>query len=185
MLYLCDFPTTRYREDMSKNLKCSKCDKDATVHLTQIVNNKIIKVDLCESCAQSMGVTDPEGFSLADLISKSNFSAQAREPNTTCPGCGMDTAEFRRVGRLGCAQCFEVFSPVILPVLEDMHVGTEHRGKVPQVALDRQLANDELVTLERALARAIRDEAYEKAAKYRDQIKMLKDSANKFEFSQS
>ena len=52
---------------MAENLKCSHCNNPATVHLTQIVNNKIIKVDLCESCAQAKGVTDPEGFSLADL----------------------------------------------------------------------------------------------------------------------
>ena len=55
---------------MAENLKCSICNKEATVHLTQIVNNKIHKVDLCESCAQKKGVTDPEGFSLADLLSK-------------------------------------------------------------------------------------------------------------------
>jgi protein arginine kinase activator len=169
---------------MSKNLKCSKCDKSATVHLTQIINNKIIKVDLCESCAQTMGVTDPEGFSLADLLTKTNLVPQGGEPGQSCPNCGLDTAEFRRTGRLGCAQCFDVFAPSLRPVLEDMHVGTEHKGKIPKVALDRQLANNELETLERALARSIEEEAYEKAAKYRDQIKLLKESADQLEFSQ-
>ena len=52
---------------MANSLKCDLCSKPATVHLTQIVNSKIHKVDLCEACAQAKGVTDPSGFSLADL----------------------------------------------------------------------------------------------------------------------
>ena len=53
---------------MANPLKCDLCSKPATVHLTQIVNNKVHKVDLCETCAQAKGVTDPSGFSLADLL---------------------------------------------------------------------------------------------------------------------
>ena len=44
---------------MATPLKCDLCSKPATVHLTQIVNNKVHKVDLCEECAQAKGVTDP------------------------------------------------------------------------------------------------------------------------------
>jgi protein arginine kinase activator len=51
------------------------CSKSATVHLTQIVNNKVHKVDLCEECAQAKGVTDPSGFSLADLLLKASLNA--------------------------------------------------------------------------------------------------------------
>ena len=38
---------------MASNLKCDLCSKPATVHLTQIVNNQVHKVDLCEACAQA------------------------------------------------------------------------------------------------------------------------------------
>lgn len=170
---------------MAESLKCSNCDNEATVHLTQIVNNKIIKVDLCETCAQAKGVTDPEGFSLADLLTKSNISAESQEPNLTCPDCGLETADFRRTGRLGCSTCFGVFAPLLRPVLEDMHVGTSHKGKVPELALTRQSAHAELEALENALAAAIAEEAYEEAAKYRDQIRSLKEAAENLELSQS
>ena len=73
---------------MSENLKCSHCNKPATVHLTQIVNNKIIKVDLCESCAQAKGVTDSEGYSLADLLSKTNLTLEKGDARIACPDCG-------------------------------------------------------------------------------------------------
>ena len=162
---------------MADNLKCSHCSKPATVHLTQIVNNKIIKVDLCESCAQAKGVTDPEGYSLADLLSKTNLVAEGGEPHIACPDCGLTTADFRRTGRLGCAACYQHFVPLLRPVLEDMHAGITHKGKVPQVALSRQSAAAELQNLEDKLQRAIADEAYEDAAKYRDQIQAIKETA--------
>ena len=60
---------------MANPLKCDLCSKSATVHLTQIVNNKVHKVDLCEECAQAKGVTDPSGFSLADLLLKASLNA--------------------------------------------------------------------------------------------------------------
>lgn len=164
---------------MGENLQCSNCDNQATVHLTQIINNKIIKVDLCESCAQAKGVTDPEGFSLADLLNKSHVTAQEGDISLQCPDCGLETADFRRTGRLGCASCFSVFASMLRPVLEDMHVGTCHKGKTPDVALSRQSVAVQLNSLEEALAKAVEDEAYEDAAKYRDQIKSLKeDPAN-------
>jgi len=163
---------------MADNLKCSHCSNPATVHLTQIVNNKIIKVDLCESCAQAKGVTDPEGFSLADLLSKTNLSpGGSGEPQITCPDCGLTTVDFRRTGRLGCATCYQHFVPLVRPVLEDMHAGTAHKGKVPKVALTRQNAVAELQSLENALQRAIAEEAYEDAAKFRDQIHAIRSAA--------
>lgn len=163
---------------MAKNLKCSHCNSPATVHLTQIVNNKIIKVDLCEACAQAKGVTDPEGFSLADLLSKTNLVPEKGDVHLECPVCGLTTADFRRTGRVGCATCYETFAPLVRPVLEDMHAGTEHKGKIPEVALTRQHSQAELNGLENALQRAIAEEAYEEAAKFRDQIQSIKDAAD-------
>jgi protein-arginine kinase activator protein McsA len=34
-------------------------EKPATVHLTQIVGDKMQKLDLCEDCAKAKGVNDP------------------------------------------------------------------------------------------------------------------------------
>ena len=161
---------------MSENIKCSICGKDANVHLTQIVSSKVHKVDLCESCAQKKGVTDPEGFSLADLFVKKPSMKDKGKATLKCPNCGLTTAEFRSSGRLGCANCYEVFKPLLLPMLEDMHEGTSHKGKAPIVALSRQSSRLQLKELEDFLAKAIAEEAYEEAAKYRDQIKELQES---------
>ena len=171
---------------MAKSIQCSNCDEVATVHLTQIINNKIIKVDLCESCAQKKGVTDPEGFSLADLLQKTHGGAgNPGEPKLSCPDCGLSTADFRRTGRLGCASCFEVFAPLLRPALEDMHMGTEHQGKVPERALNRQDVHRQLASLQSALAAAIEEEAYEEAAKLRDQIQAMEQASSPMEAARS
>ena len=65
---------------MASPLKCDLCDNPATVHLTQIVNHKVHKVDLCEACAQAKGVTDPSGFSLADLLLKASLNPEPTAP---------------------------------------------------------------------------------------------------------
>ena len=50
---------------------CMICKKnEAKVFLTQIVGDKVQKVDLCESCAKTKGINEPGGFSLADLLHK-------------------------------------------------------------------------------------------------------------------
>jgi protein arginine kinase activator len=50
-------------------MQCEVCkNTEATVHLTQIINGKMQKVDMCESCAKEKGVSDPTGFSLADML---------------------------------------------------------------------------------------------------------------------
>ena len=124
---------------MTDKLKCSLCDEEATVHLTQIVNNKIHKVDLCEKCAQQKGVTNSEGFSMAELLSKTSETLEKQDPKLVCPHCGYKTSDFRRTGRLGCASCYDTFIPILKPVLQDMQVGIAHMGKVPKIALHRQI----------------------------------------------
>lgn len=167
---------------MAESLQCSNCGQVATVHLTQIINNKIIKVDLCESCAQTNGVTDPEAFSLTELLQKTHGAGPPSvEPQLDCPDCGLTTADFRRTGRLGCASCFEVFAPLLRPALEDMHMGTQHQGKVPERALSRQDVYRQLDSLQNALVAAIAEEAYEEAAKLRDQIHAIESSSRPLE----
>ncbi len=161
---------------MADKLKCSLCDKEATVHLTQIVKNEIHKVDLCEKCAQQKGALDSEGFSLTELLKKTSYALEHQKEQFVCPRCGYETADFRRAGRLGCASCYDIFIPLVKPVLQDMHVGVAHTGKVPEMALHRQSNLQRLQKLKEALAEAVAQEAYEKAARFRDEIKELEET---------
>jgi protein arginine kinase activator len=56
---------------------CCICkEKEATVHLTQIVAEQMERTDFCEDCARTKGVNDPTGFSLADLLISPGASTQ-------------------------------------------------------------------------------------------------------------
>ena len=160
---------------MANSLKCDLCSKPATVHLTQIVNSKIHKVDLCEACAQAKGVTDPSGFSLADLLLKASLNpGPVAAAGLRCEQCGFAAGDFKKQGRFGCPQCYETFQALLTPLLENMHKGTAHTGKIPQKALARKSLYDRLTSLASDLDTAIKAERFEDAARYRDEIHQVK-----------
>jgi len=161
---------------MANSLKCDLCSKPATVHLTQIVNNKIHKVDLCEACAQAKGVTDPSGFSLADLLLKSSLNPEPSADLIRCEQCGFTQNDFKKLGRFGCPVCYEYFQSLVEPMLGNMHKGSRHCGKVPQRALQRKTLHDRLSQLETELDQAVKAERYEDAARCRDEIHQVKQS---------
>ncbi len=159
---------------MANSLKCDLCGKPATVHLTQIVNNKIHKVDLCEECAQAKGVTDPSGFSLADLLLKASLNPEPQADTVRCEQCGFTQTDFKKMGRFGCPACYEAFKEVIGSMLGNMHKGTVHVGKVPRRAVERKSLYDKLTQLQSDLDQAIKAERYEDAARFRDEIHQAK-----------
>jgi protein arginine kinase activator len=159
---------------MANPLKCDLCDKPATVHLTQIVSNKVHKVDLCEACAQAKGVTDPSGFSLSDLLLKASLNPEAAPGAMRCESCGFTQADFKKHGRFGCPACYDAFKGMLEPMLDGMHKGTKHTGKIPQAALARQTLHERLSKLELDLSDAIKSERYEDAARTRDEISQFK-----------
>jgi protein arginine kinase activator len=170
---------------MASPLKCDLCGKPATVHLTQIVNSKMHKVDLCEACAQAKGVTDPGGFSLADLLLKASLNPEATGAvdavsagSGACPTCGFTAPDFKKHGRFGCPQCYRVFSGMVSPMLDTMHKGTRHVGKVPHKALERRSLQERLLELESGLAAAIKAERYEDAARLRDELQQLRQTVD-------
>jgi protein arginine kinase activator len=161
---------------MGESLHCDLCGKPAQVHLTQIVKNQIQKVDLCEECAKTSGVTDPEGFSLADLLAKS-FAGPIEEADgalLVCEQCGCSTRDFKKTGRLGCAACYDTMKPVLLPLLGGLHKGGRHKGKAPARQWRRLELSREIEALERQLLVALKDEDFETATRCRDQLGALR-----------
>jgi protein arginine kinase activator len=155
---------------------CDVCKKNqATVFLTQIVDGKMQKVNLCESCSKEKGVTDPTGFALADLLLGLGAAQEIERGGGVqkCPVCGFSQSDFKKTGRLGCASCYETFSEGLASLLKGMHKGTEHVGKVPtrmQKSMERE---QQIKDLHRTLRKAVADEDYESAAKLRDEIRSL------------
>ncbi len=161
---------------------CDVCQtKEATVFLTQIIEGKMQKVNLCEGCSKEKGVNDPTGFALADLLLGLG-AAQEIEKNPAgirCPVCGFSQADFKKTGRLGCSACYDTFAEGLSGMLKNMHRGSIHTGKVPaKLAVARRRAQ-ELAGLQADLEKAVREELFEEAATLRDKIRDLEIEAEK------
>lgn len=156
---------------------CCVCkEKPATVHLTEIKGDKVQKVDLCEACAKSKGVND-SSFALADLLLGLGASQEIEQSTggveVKCPQCGFTQADFKKSGRLGCAECYKTFVEGLEGLLKTMHKGTRHIGKVPEALRRSRDTADQLKALQKKLAKAIEEEDFEQAAVLRDEIKKL------------
>jgi protein arginine kinase activator len=123
-------------------MKCDYCDSKATVFLTQLAEGQMKKVCLCDSCAKERGVTDPTGFSLAEMLlgdfekASGGPVVRRREKSAggakVCPECGFTIEDFQKVRRFGCGNCYQVFADDLAPMLRGMHKGATHVGKVPE-----------------------------------------------------
>jgi protein arginine kinase activator len=159
---------------------CCVCkEKEAKVHLTQIVGDKMQKVDLCEECAAAKGVNDPTGFSLADLLLGLGASQEMEQASggveLRCPTCNFSQADFKKAGRLGCADCYVTFAEGLEGLLKSMHKGTRHIGKVPRGRQKSRELSLRLKQLNQRLEDAVSAEKFEEAAQVRDEIKAAKD----------
>ena len=161
-------------------MNCDVCKKNtATVFLTQIVDGKMQKVNLCEACSKEKGVTDPTGFALADLLLGLGASEEMEKSGAgqRCPTCGFSQADFKKTGRFGCSHCYEVFGEGLESMLKGMHKGTTHVGKVPTRLLKARQRDEEMKKLQGDLRKAVTEEKYEVAAGLRDKIQQLETGA--------
>jgi protein arginine kinase activator len=155
---------------------CCICkEKEAKVHYTQIVGDKMQKVDMCEECAKTKGANDPTAFSLADLLlglgASQEIEQAAGGAELKCPRCGFTQADFKKAGRLGCPECYKTFSEPLEGLVKSMHKGTRHVGKVPEAFRQNRDLSDRLKLLHKRLTKAIEAEDFEEAAILRDEIK--------------
>ncbi|MFH1854437.1 MAG: UvrB/UvrC motif-containing protein [Candidatus Omnitrophota bacterium] len=165
---------------------CDICGKtQATVHLTEIVDEKMTELHLCEECAEKKGAQMESHFSLADLLAGladlgGQFTTTKKESKIKCSRCGLTYEDFKKVGRLGCGECYTAFKEALLPLLKRIHGSTQHYGKSPKklskppkvskVVKDQK---DEMQDLKDKLQKAIQLEEFEEAAKLRDTIKEI------------
>lgn len=181
-------------------MKCDMCDNEATVFLTQIVDGKMTQVNLCDKCSKDKGVTDPTGFQLADFLL--GAATQKKVPNVpveddslACPECGFTRAHLKKIGRMGCPECYRTFADDLDAMLRAMHKGTRHVGKAPgkpappvstSGAKRREPTEGtkpakpaainpkkRLADLKSEIEKAVADERYEDAAKLRDEMRGL------------
>jgi protein arginine kinase activator len=157
-------------------MKCQKCPKAATLHITEIVTEEHIEeLHLCEECAHKY-LYEPQSSSSAikqePLVEAPDLLGLDQE----CELCGIKFVDFRNSGRLGCPHDYEEFHADLVPLLENIHGETRHCGKTPRRLPHSKQTQTELIQLRKQLLHAINEEAYEEAARLRDRIRQLEES---------
>jgi protein arginine kinase activator len=156
---------------------CDICHKNiATVHLTEIIEDKIVEMHICQKCAQTKAEELKEQLSISDLLGglvEMEREKRREYMSLQCNCCGLSYEEFRKKGRLGCRMCYITFKQQLLPLLKKIHGATRHTGKSPLVFGKKISFEDRLKELKERLERAIKLEEYEEAARIRDQIREL------------
>jgi len=152
------------------------CDKQATVHLTEIVNGAQVERHLCESCAQKEGITIkthvPINELLTNLMSAQQEARDAKDMN--CSECGLNWADFRKRGLLGCPNDYTAFAQRLGTLIERAQDGAGvHVGRVPRHCHSGISQQAKLLRLRQELTKAVEQENYEGAARLRDQISQL------------
>jgi protein arginine kinase activator len=167
-------------------MQCDICGKKkATVHLTEIVDEQMSEMHLCEECAHQKSAQMEQQFGLADLLaglSSAPATKESKEGTLVCSSCGLNYEDFRKFGRLGCSECYTSFKDHLSGLLRKIHGSNRHLGKLPY-SLKAQaapiptpaalLASENLEDLRKQLQHAIAAEDFEKAAMLRDKIKGL------------
>jgi len=163
-------------------VRCDHChEREAVVHLTQVADDQVVQVHLCEKCAAEKGIEPagtpsktPLGGFLAQLSSQ-GLTADGSE-GLRCPRCGAGLADFRETGRLGCGECWEVFAAPLTDLVRRLHGATKHLGEryaAPGVeAAPGAAPSPAEERLREELRDAVAAEDFERAAKLRDQLKV-------------
>lgn len=159
---------------------CQLCgERDASIHLTKIINGNVEEKHLCEVCAKEgneLELNLPFSFQtlFTGLISTMKENPQEVE-GVSCPECGLKYNKFVETGKFGCSNCFNAFEEDVYELLKGIHGHNHHIGKIP-LRINSKIRNiREIESLKDRLNKSIALEEFEEAALLRDEIKTIKE----------
>lgn len=170
---------------------CNLCGvNDATIHMTEIHNQQMMEIHLCEVCAQEKGTEFKTHFNIKELFSglgdPSLWGALNEKVKATpaCPQCGLNYTELSKTGRLGCSVCYRSFDQVVSSLVRRVQRAVHHTGKVPkrlkgQVSKKEKTPAHDLQILHQRLRDCVQKENFEEAAHLRDEIQKLEEKTKK------
>lgn len=169
------------------NIFCEECGRNiASVFLTRVSQNEVVKIQLCEECVRSMeGMVGAAESMIAvpqlimeyvNALAESHEDVEEFEEELlSCERCGTSSSDFRKMGLLGCQECYKVFGENLEKLVSEAERGIGHRGKMPRKASEKARLRKRLFDLEMDLAKQVAEERYESAAVVRDQIKEIQE----------
>ncbi len=152
---------------------CNNCNKrEASVYYKQNINGSIKEYALCPECAAKLNV-GLDNSAVHNLFGSFFFPYNGTMPKEVkkCTLCSSSFEDIRRSGKVGCAECYEVFKKELEPMVSNIHGRALHRGRGPGNEEKKEEKTADIQRLKQELQAAIEAEEYEKAAKIRDEIR--------------
>ena len=178
---------------------CDNCKKrEANVRYSENINGIRRELNLCEECSKKLGIGEigldmPINFSsffggFIEDFSNSEFMPMFNELKTLkCDNCGYTFEDIAHTGKVGCANCYDVFQDRLEPIIRRIQSSNHHVGRLGKI-IDKKIdekqhennrtnkevtPEEKLEILKEDLKQAIKEERYEDAAKLRDEIKKI------------
>ncbi len=162
-------------------MSCDQCrEREAVIHLTQIVNEQVTTLHLCERCAAEKGVESPGavaktplGTFLAAMGKDAPEQTPAPRSGESCARCGASLQDFRESGRLGCSECYHSFETPLRDLLRRLHGSTHHMGeRYADRGTGTPTNGHQEADLREQLRLAVETENFELAAELRDRLRV-------------
>lgn len=121
---------------------CEICgENEATFHYSEVVNGNRTEHHLCNECAAKTDISyytnllDGDGR-LGQLLSGllgMPIGGENDDPkaHVVCPGCRLSYGEFVKNSAFGCAECYNVFGPLLDDSIKKIQGSVSHQGKKP------------------------------------------------------
>lgn len=162
-------------------MRCDNCKKrEHVIELTQVEHDTKVTMHLCEQCAQEKGIDTGSAAlktTLGTFLSALGNQATLPVPGDglRCDSCGATLKDVRDSGRLGCAQCYQLFEVHLRDLLRRLHGSSQHVGEryAAPGGTGETDATGRLLDLRDKLRRAVESENFELAAELRDRIRVL------------
>ena len=108
----------------------------------------------------------------------------ASKSRKRCQCCGSSFEDIAKTGKVGCAECYDVFYEELLPSIQRIHGRTAHTGKLAHAAGTEVKVRNEIAKYRSELEKAIKAQEFEKAAELRDKIKELEKCSGSDSYAQ-
>ena len=158
---------------------CDKCKKhEACYHSTLVINGEVKSTHLCEECATKEGVLNKTYNSIFDEFrSLTNFLGFDDFDDKFCPKCNWSLSQFKKLGELGCDECYNTFEEEIEDIVKRIQPYTENKIDNIEFKVENQkkalTKEQKLTNLKADLQKAIKEERYEDAGVINKEIKKL------------
>ena len=99
--------------------------------------------------------------------------ANQKKQQNTCPSCGFTYQKFLKIGKFGCAQCYDTFRTQLPPVLKRLQADVKHVGKIQTEEKQTLNYQKQIESIRQQMQRAIAEERFEEAARLRDEVRAI------------